>query len=198
MLEREKFEITEVGIVEDDEKLREGEPISRRMARLCQPIMNSVNKDLVFTTEVAEDFPDNNLPTLDFRIEEIASEMIHSYFEKEMKTIIKLWRGVLWESSRDMLSCPMNLSGDSLTCMRRSVMQRRLIVDKFTQQQCRQAIVSGLVGFKRKMARKQKTGESVYRSATSTMRTRVRKKLTKKTSWYKDRRRSQDGDDDED
>ena len=38
----------------------------------------------------------------------------------------------------------------------------------------------------------------MYRSAASMMKTRVRKKLLEKTSWYKDRRKSQDGDDEVD
>ena len=45
----------------DDRLLSEGEPVSRRMGKICQPIMNSVNEDLTFTTEVAEDFADNFL-----------------------------------------------------------------------------------------------------------------------------------------
>ena len=95
------FEITDEAIAEDDEKLREGEPISRRMARLCKPIMNSINEDLVFTTEVAEDFPDNSLPTLDFTIEEIACEMIHKYFEKAIKTHYQIMeRSVMGEQQR--------------------------------------------------------------------------------------------------
>ena len=77
------------------------------------------------------------------------------------------------------------------------------VVDKFTQQmrytrqQCRQAVVSGLLEFKRKVERKTKSGESMYRSAASTMGVRVRKKLLEKTSWYKDRRKSVNEDEDD-
>ena len=83
-VETDKFRITMAGLEEDNRMLKEGEPISRRMARVCQPIMNSVNKDLVFRTEVGEDFPDGRLPKLDFTIEDILGAMIH--FEKSMKT----------------------------------------------------------------------------------------------------------------
>ena len=44
------------------------ESSDRRMARICLPAMNHVNKDLIFTVEVPEDFPGNRLPTLDFQI----------------------------------------------------------------------------------------------------------------------------------
>ena len=37
-------------------------------ARLCLPAMNDVNPDLTFTAEVAEDFGDRRLPTLDFSL----------------------------------------------------------------------------------------------------------------------------------
>ena len=42
------------------------EPDNVRMTRICLPAMNSVNKDMKFTTEAPEDFPKKRLPTLDF------------------------------------------------------------------------------------------------------------------------------------
>ena len=38
------------------------------MARICLPAMNAVNEDLTFTVEVASDFPEKKLPTLDFNL----------------------------------------------------------------------------------------------------------------------------------
>ena len=57
------------------------------MARLCLEAMNKVNPDLTFTAEVASDFPDNKLPTLDFTLMMMEDGKItHNYFEKQMKT----------------------------------------------------------------------------------------------------------------
>ena len=50
------------------------------MARICLVAMNSINDDLVFTVEVASDFPDKRLPTLDFFLwpEEWGRQMLES------------------------------------------------------------------------------------------------------------------------
>ena len=203
-VEKKVFEVTDAAIVEDEEYLSQGETASRRMARLCRPIMNSVNEDLVFTTEVAEDFEDNNLPTLDFKIEEIADEMIHTYFGKSMKTPFQIMeRSAMGEQQRyailsnELIRRLSNIHGKI------GIEERLKVVDKFTQQlktsgytrqQCRQAVISGLLGYKRKVSRRTCSGGSMYRSAASTMGVRVRKKLLQKTSWYKDRKNSMEDD----
>ena len=48
--------------------------------------MSRVNEDLKFTTEAPEDFPESKLPTLDFKLWSIAGIILHSYFEKAMRT----------------------------------------------------------------------------------------------------------------
>ena len=58
-----KFEITEEGLREDKQS---NEGNNAQMARLCLSAMNAINEDLVFTTEIPEEFPKCRLPTLDF------------------------------------------------------------------------------------------------------------------------------------
>ena len=79
---------------EENVKIRvEGETVDARMARILQPAMNSINGDLVFTTELQEDFPDGKLPTLDFKMWlEEDQEVNHTFFEKSMKTQLQLPR----------------------------------------------------------------------------------------------------------
>ena len=49
--------------------------------------MNSKNKDLEFTVECEDDFPDKKLPTLDFKLwQEPDGKINHTYYQKEMKT----------------------------------------------------------------------------------------------------------------
>ena len=48
--------------------VEENLPDNVRMARACLPEMDSINKDLRFTTEAPEEFEKNRLPTLDLRI----------------------------------------------------------------------------------------------------------------------------------
>ena len=54
---------------------------------MCLPLMNSLNKDLEFTAEVAGYFENNRLPTLDFEMWlEPNGKINHSFFQKPMKT----------------------------------------------------------------------------------------------------------------
>ena len=63
------------------------ETSNARMVRVCLPAINSINKDLVFTAEIPEEFPDNKLPTLDFFLWlEMNRLLNHSYFQKSVKT----------------------------------------------------------------------------------------------------------------
>ena len=62
------------------------EEVNVRMARICLPIMNSINEDLTFTVEVGEDFKDRRLPTLDMKMWLEGGLIRHTYFEKEMRT----------------------------------------------------------------------------------------------------------------
>ena len=78
---------------EEEDKLMEeqGENKDNFMARLCLSSMNAVNKDLTFTAEVAADFVDNWLPTLDFTLwQEEEGKLSHRYYVKSMKTQVML------------------------------------------------------------------------------------------------------------
>ena len=61
----------------------------------------------------------------------------------------------------------------------------RLLVSKYSSDQIREIIESGLTGYQRKVNAANKLGVSLHRSAESTLQTRILKKLTEKTSWYK-------------
>ena len=56
------------------------------MARLCQPAMNIVNTDLEFTVEWEEDFEQQKLPTLVFKIRQQENRQLNdSCFQKLTK-----------------------------------------------------------------------------------------------------------------
>ena len=72
---------------EDKEMEKKGEKADSFMARVCLPIMNDINQDLTFTAEVASDFPDEKLPTLDCTLwMEEGGILTHSFYEKPMKS----------------------------------------------------------------------------------------------------------------
>ena len=68
---------------------------------------------------------------------------------------------------------------------------KQLTTSGYSRQQARQAVVSQLTGYKRKVERKKRTGEEMFRSAASTLKPRL------KRTGKKDRKRD-DGDADED
>ena len=83
-----KFKWTKNDMEEDKRmKYEQKETTNARMARLCLPAINTVNRDLVFTAEIPEEFKDNKLPTLDFFLWLLQDgQLNHSYFQKSMKT----------------------------------------------------------------------------------------------------------------
>ena len=85
--EKAVFEVTEEGKMEDLARIEEtGETDCQRMARVCQPCMNSINPDLVFTVECEDDFPEKRLPTLDFYLWVVRGIILCSYYEKSMRS----------------------------------------------------------------------------------------------------------------
>ena len=58
-------------------------------------------------------------------------------------------------------------------------------------------MVSGALGWKRKVKRRQNDGTDFYRSAKTTLAIRCTKKLLEKVTWYKAKRKREDEDDEE-
>ena len=174
------------------------------MARLCLPAINSVNEDLVFTAEIPEEFEDNKLPTLDFFLWlEKNGYLNHSYFQKLMKTpLVLMQKSAMGDRQRySILSNELNrrLSNTNNELVDKT--EQHNIIEKFIQQlkssgyerkASREIVISGILGWKRKIARRKKEGTNFYRSAKSTLAKRCRKKLTEKSTWFKRKR-----DDDE-
>ena len=61
---------------------------NKRTEMELNKIMNSINPDLKFTTEIETDFKTGRLPTLSFEIWSELGGIRHSYFEKEMRAQI--------------------------------------------------------------------------------------------------------------
>ena len=76
--ENEKFERKEEWEKEDREN---GITRRKRSENEFRDLMNSINKDLKFTTEVESDFDKLRLPTLSFELWSEESGIRHSYFE---------------------------------------------------------------------------------------------------------------------
>ena len=90
----------------------------------------------------------------------------------------------------------MNWCGESriLTITNETMELAAKVTEKFTQEikfsgysrvEIKEVIVSGLLGWKRKIKRRADAKEAFYRSARSTLPGRCKKKLTEKTNWCK-------------
>ena len=143
--------------------------------------------------EVASDFPDNRLPTLDFFLWLTWWGINHSFFQKSMRTpYVTMQRSAMSDHQRYAI-----LSNDLVRRLSNIHMEKihmdevLQIVEDYTQMlvtsgygrgQAREAVVSGIRGWKSKIRRRKEEGQDFYRSATSTLSTRYKKKLTAKTN----------------
>ena len=198
-IEREEWEWSKAAEEEDDLKAGEGESRDARMARILQPVMNSINGDLVFTTELPEDFEDERLPTLDFKMWlEEDWEINHTFYGKAMKNQMMIPRRSAMSDKMkiSILSNDLNRRLSNINTERMPQEEQVMVVEKFTQQlvnsgfnrqESREIVVSGVKSWIRRHVKRQKEDRGFYRSAASTLQGKIRKKLVDKTTWYQPR-----------
>ena len=163
--------------------------------------MNSVYPFLKFTVETEEDFNNLRIPTLDMEMfmEDVEGQrrqkVNFSFYEKPMKTPFCVMKdSAMSEKSkisilsndliRRMLSCNETIPDtERIEIINKFI--DRLLVSNYSSDQIKEIIESGLTGYQRKVDAANKLGVSLHRSAESTLETRIHKKLTEKTSWYK-------------
>ena len=68
---------------------------------------------------------------------------------------------------------------------------RKLKSSGYNQNQCKELVTSGVVGFRNKIKNRERNGQPFYRCAKATLGGRIRKKLTERNTWYK--KKSSDG-----
>ena len=163
-----------------------------------QCLMNDINEDLRFTTEIEDDFENKRLPTLSFEIWCGEDGIRHSYFEKSMRSqILTMSKSSQAENSK--YSILVNELSRRFEMMDSNISAQEKIetVDHFTQQlvnsgynaaQISDIIVSSLKGIMRKERRLKEKGGSKYRSAEESLMDRMYKKLLEATSWYKEQK----------
>ena len=193
--EEGKFIWTKEDMEEDKRmKYEEKESTNARMARLCLPAINTVNKDLVFTAEIPEDFEDKRLPTLDFLLWLCKNGLLnHSYFQKSMKTpLVIMEQSAMSDNQRhSILSNELIRRLSNTNHEDPNLEETSGVIEVFIQQlkssgynrKCsREIVVSGTLGWKRKVKRSKTDGRDCYRSAKTTLASRCRKKLLEKVT----------------
>ena len=184
------FKHTHMDEMHDKMLEEEGESADARMARVCHPAMEDINPDLKFTTEVASDFPDQWLPTLDFKTEMGEDGTInHTYFQKEMKTpFVVMQRSAMGTKQKySILANELTRRMSNINREGTSHEEKTRVVEEFTKEmknsgwsreETREIVVSGMLGWTRKHERREKENKEFYRSAASTLTIRTRKKQT--------------------
>ena len=191
--EKGKMTVTEEAKQED---LALGENVNTRMARVCLPLMNDINRDLVFTVEVPEEFEDDRLPTLDTKLWLDQGMIRLTYFEKSMKTpFLLMKRSAMSQHQRcailanELVRRLSNIDHENIPHQ-----EIILVIEQFTQQlrnseyNCKESrghVVDGIRGWRNKIERRKTEGQEFHRLARNTLQRRVKKKLLEKETWYK-------------
>ena len=197
--ENEKKFILDKGGLEEDARLEKvGESNNEFMARILIKAMNSINKDLTFTTETPEHFEKERLPTLDFELwmEKETGKVHHSYFQKQMKTpFILMARSAMCNhqkiqiNSNELTRRLFNINIESVD--RKEIIE---IVEQFikevnnsgyNQKQAKEMVCSGLKGWQSRFRKRKRNNQNLYRLAKETLDERMRKELTEKENWFK-------------
>ena len=73
----------------------------------------------------------------------------------------------------------------------------KLKTSGYNQGQAKEIITSGIRGYKNKKKRRKREGKPFYRPARTTLKSRVRKKLMEKQTWYKKKKKNEEEDGEE-
>ena len=175
--------------------------------------MNSIYKNIQFESELCEDFKDDKLPTLDFKIwaekganEDIPEGMVlYSYFEKEMTSPYCIMeRTAMAENSKiaslsqDLIRRMTNTSEMVPQEVRDEIVEKyvsKLTVSGYNKDQVRRIVEAGLKGYQTKLVKCAKNGTKLHRSAKSTLAGRQKKKLLEKITWFRNNMDKEDGSD---
>ena len=195
----QSFEFKDDWKNEDDIK---GESSTRRTANEMKKAMESINGDLKFEMELEEDFEDNKLPTLDFsmrlaRSQDGPGQIWYDFYEKPMNTKYCIMeksamaeRSKISSLSQDLIRRLQNTHTEIGQERKNEIVENyinKLRSSGYLKVQVREIIQSGLLGFQSKVKRCQEQGQSLHRSAGSTLTSRYKKKIMAKTNWYKNK-----------
>ena len=194
-LQTKRFEITEEMRNVD---LSGGKSKTKMMEIECRKAMNSINPDIQFTTEVAEDYPEQRLPTLDTYIWVDEFGIVrHSYFQKGMKSPLLLMQESAMSDNQKFAILSNELirrvekvgegvpQDEKLEITERFIQE--MINSGYARKNIRETVISGLKGFNTRFKNRMAKHGTYYRSAKQTLSGRNWKKLTQNTTWFKER-----------
>ena len=187
--------------VEDREGGRTG---LARTTTILEDTMRGVYHFLRMTMENEEDFSDNRLPTLDLNIWVKEDNMVvFVFFEKTMCTNQVLHKDTALAEDTKISSLTAEVRRRMLNTSELLPMEERTrVLDNFSQnmtnsgwstEKTRDIIIAGLKGYEKMVALDKLPLEGghkpLHESAAYSSGARARKKLTQKSTWFKDKKR---------
>ena len=191
---------------EDLERQEKGEKDDEFMARLCVVAMNHINEDITFTTEVASEFSNKKLPTLDMNLLMRKDYTItHSYYEKDMRSQILIEKNSAMTQRQKFSILANELTRRIYNIDENDesfVQEVEETIEKFTaqlktsgweQRESAEIVKSGFIGWRRRKERRKEEGGCLYRSGAASLHKRTTRKLIGKETWYReDKQRDRD------
>ena len=176
---------------------------TEKTAKVLEDMMNTIARDMTFTTEIAKEFLNKRLPTLDVELwveERPTGGMVimHSFFKKPMASRYSIMEksAMSWESKKASLTQEVIRRSMNM-CLELSMKERLEVLQDFINQlersgynldQRREIFMSGLKGYENKVARARDSSTKMYRSMKQTTMERRRDKMISKVNWFKGRR----------
>ena len=167
-----------------------------RTKRVVFASMQGLTKCLAFTAETCEDFADGWLPTLDFKIRVNSDNIIeYSFFEKptssnrclQADTALNhncLIRSLSNEVMRRLDSFSSTV-GQGERILEMDKFSKKMVNSGHSIKTSRSVLISGIKGYKRRVARAIENKTPLHRSAGQSASSRRTKKLLAKTNWFK-------------
>ena len=159
--------------------------------------MQSILSFLTFTTEVEDEYPSGYIPTLDLQVKMLEDGRItYQFYKKPIANIhCAMEKAALSEQTKyavlaqEIIRRIFNTSELENQEVRNTILEdfdRTMEISGYSGKQRGEIMDRGLRGYE-KLRRLDKEGKRpLHRTGTDTLTTRFRKKLTGKTSWYKD------------
>ena len=185
--------------VEEDNKLTATE----RTRKVLHASMQGVVNCLSFTTETAEQFEDNCLPTLDISLwVEEDWQVSWKFFEKPTTTNVTVQKTSAMEENSKMQI----LANDLVRRLRNTMRSldksyKRQVVEQYSQKllnsgyardQVIKIVVAGIRGYERQVKRCAVEGRPLYRTAKQSSAGRFRKKVLGKSEWFRTKRKKEE------
>ena len=171
-----------------------------KTASVMLDIQNSIFACLKFEMETPEMFPENKLPTLDFKVWVNGNKLLYSFFQKSMakKTLIQR-KSALGENckiaslSQNMVRRMKNTSEDLPNSERIAIINdfsAQLGASGYSDTQIHRVVSAGLTGYQKLVEKCQKGEAVMHRSAAEGFASRFRKKLLSPSNWFRPKRKN--------